>query len=99
MEPDGKIVRRVSLGPSNYQNIGADAARNVLRDGLSQVTEEARGELLGACLGLAGLDTAQDERIYSAMVGDLFGDAAISEERRVGEESRARGWPHHLTIE
>ena len=76
MEPDGKIVRRVSLGPSNYQNIGADAARNVLRDGLSQVAEEARGELLGACLGLAGLDTAQDERIYSAMVGDLFGDAA-----------------------
>src|SRR5690606_612747 len=48
----------------------------VLRDGLSQVAEEARGELLGACLGLAGLDTAQDERIYSAMVGDLFGDAA-----------------------
>lgn len=76
MEPDGKIVRRVSLGPSNYQNIGADAARNVLRDGLSQVAEEARGELLGACLGLAGLDTAQDERIYSSMVGDLFGDAA-----------------------
>lgn len=77
VEPDGKVIRRLALGPSNYQNVGVDAARSVLHEGISELKSEAGGELLGACLGLAGLDTPTDERIYRDMVDQLFGtDAA-----------------------
>lgn len=77
MVPSGTVIRRLALGPSNYQNVGIETARNVLQEGLSQVTADVSdGQLLGACLGLAGLDTPHDERVYKDMVGQLFGAEA-----------------------
>ena len=76
---DGRLRRRLRLGPSNYQNIGENAAFAVLSQGVEQLLAKegiARADLTAACLGLAGLDTPTDERVYQDMVRRIFGEGA-----------------------
>jgi len=75
----GRLVARERRGPSNYQNVGADGAEALLRDGIQALLETHSlqlSDVSGACLGLAGLDTREDELAYEAIIRNVFGDQA-----------------------
>lgn len=74
----GNPLRRAVLGASNYQNVGATTAFETLKQGIDELLMDLEDHVVGGCLGLAGLDTDEDARVYADMVEKLFGDLAPS---------------------
>lgn len=79
LDEGARVVARLQLGPSNYQNIGEPEALAVLQQGIAELLHAQAllpDNIRTACLGLAGLDTNEDERVYTSMVHTIFGDTA-----------------------
>lgn len=82
----GCIGARRTVGPSNLQNLGEDACRQVLSDAINGVLADVGvsiEQLRGACLGVGGLDTEADAAVYKRIIDGVFGSVA----RRVQVES------------
>ncbi len=75
----GKVLERKVLGPSTLQNVGKAGCEALLREGWQAVTAGAGLDvqrLVGACLGVAGLDTPTDRREFKEIVRTIFGTQA-----------------------
>lgn len=79
IDADGRLISRARLGPSNYQNVGAENVVALLKSGIADLLRPGSLKLAdidGACLGLAGLDTREDERAYEGIAREVFGERA-----------------------
>lgn len=66
-------VCHLHTGPSNYLSVGADAAREAITQGLSQLTE--RPNIV--CAGFAGAGRAESVAFYKEVVQTVIPDAQI----------------------
>ncbi|HEY8416123.1 MAG TPA: BadF/BadG/BcrA/BcrD ATPase family protein [Thermaerobacter sp.] len=79
LDSHGRVGARLTVGPSNLQNLGEAGCRRALAAAIDGVLAEVglkRHEIRAACLGVAGLDTDADAASYARIVHDLFGPAA-----------------------
>lgn len=51
---DGKILHQIRLGPSNPTSIGSNNAREILKQGITEVIGEYPCNSISVCVGLAG---------------------------------------------
>ncbi|HEY8497536.1 MAG TPA: BadF/BadG/BcrA/BcrD ATPase family protein [Limnochordales bacterium] len=79
LDMHGRVGARLTVGPSNLQNLGEDGCRRALAAAIDGVLAEVglkRHQIRAACLGVAGLDTDADAASYARIVNALFGPAA-----------------------
>jgi N-acetylglucosamine kinase-like BadF-type ATPase len=68
-DPEGRVLGRGRAGPSNYQAVGADAARAALDRAIASAFAEAGlavAPVESACFGLAGFDRPEDQDLLHA---------------------------------
>ena len=75
MDETGKIIGRGEAGPSNYQSIGVDTAKQAIQLAIKNAVLAAKVEqnlpVKAICLGLAGVGRPQDIKIVEDIVKDL----------------------------
>jgi len=71
-EDDNELCR-VQSGPSNYLSVGADAAREAIAQGVSQLTEQPNI----VCAGFAGAGRPESVAFYRGVLQSLIPEARI----------------------
>lgn len=77
---DGSIIQYVEGGPCNYQNVGVNQAKENLTRVLTTLTNQAENDVSvdQAVIGMAGLDTANDQMIIEEFVRTSLREARIT---------------------
>ncbi len=83
MSADGKILGHGQAGPSNYQTIGIEAAKNAIISAIQQAVEhsflalEKFVPIQGISLGLAGVGRAEDIAVIRTLVQEIQTDSKL----------------------
>jgi len=74
----GRELGRALSGSSNHQSVGVEAAKRAIAEAVTGAREAAGDPpLAAACLGMAGLDRGEDERVLRGLLTPLFGGARL----------------------
>jgi N-acetylglucosamine kinase len=77
-DEDGREMGRAISGSSNHQSVGAEAAKGAVAQAVAGARQAAGDpSLAAACLGMAGLDREEDERVLRALLRPLFEDIRL----------------------
>jgi N-acetylglucosamine kinase-like BadF-type ATPase len=74
----GQILGRGLTGPSNYNMVGFESACQAIQTAVEQALRVAPGEIVAACLGLAGVSRPEDVERFQAWTYVKFPAAAVS---------------------
>jgi len=77
-DEDARELGRGLGGASNHQSVGAEAARQAIAEAIA-AARRAAGDppLQAACMGMAGLDRAEDEQILTGLLQPLLPEASL----------------------
>lgn len=77
---DGAIIQYAEGGPCNYQSVGLNQAKENLTRVLTELASQSEQGLSvdQAVIGMAGLDTANDQIVIEKFVGASLSEARIS---------------------
>lgn len=76
---DGNEIKRTILGPSNPMNIGFENAKNILCDGINEVSPGIPKNLISVFAGIAGVtDPESNKKIQELFESLEFGKSGIS---------------------
>ncbi len=73
-DTSGNVLSRVESGPSNYQNIGEEKAKEAIEHAVQRAIEASRAKITEfevACLGLAGMDSQASYDLLYAIISDI----------------------------
>lgn len=72
-DAQAREMGRAQTGSSNHQSVGVEAARQAIAEAMAGARRAAGDPpLAAACLGMAGLDRAEDERVLHALLEPLL---------------------------
>src|SRR3972149_541516 len=72
-DEDGQEMGRGLGGSSNHQSVGVEAAKEAIAEAVAGARGAAGGPpLRAACMGMAGLDRVEDERILMGLLQPLL---------------------------
>ncbi|MBT9170461.1 MAG: N-acetylmuramic acid/N-acetylglucosamine kinase [Actinobacteria bacterium] len=73
-DTEGNVLSRVESGPSNYQNIGKEKAKEAIEHAVQRAIEASRTKITEfevACLGLAGMDSQTSYNVLYGIISDI----------------------------
>ncbi len=79
-DASGNVLGRGTAGSSNYQNIGPEAAWAALDEAIAAASAAAgiaAAVPTAVCLGLAGVDRAEDRELFESWAAVRFGGAPV----------------------
>jgi N-acetylglucosamine kinase len=73
-DTNGNILSRVESGPSNYQNIGEERAKEAIEHAVQRAIEASKTKITEfevVCLGLAGMDSQTSYEVLYGIISDI----------------------------